>query len=219
MSSTPYLREKLNHKGSPIRLETSERRVRNSYFVSINQVIYDKDDKVKNCQDYSTTNYASYAGCDSAFTKNEYQAAFKTEDCVVVEEDITPIFATNNLDEIPNFDVANCTYQMDQFRGLFSGAVASHSHCSSPCIETQTNSVLISSGKSQASVIAIVFDRRVKIDKITVDKFQLMESLNFFGSNLGLLPGLGIFQIIQWILENIVWKINITKMIEIIRQK
>ena len=163
MSSTPYLREKLNHKGSPIRLETSERRVRKSYFVSINQVIYDEDDKVKNCQDYSTTNYASYAGCDSAFTKNEYQAAFKTEDCVVVDEDITPIFATNNLDEIPNFDVANCTYQMDQFRGLFSGAMASH--CLSPCIETQTNSALISTGKldSEGSVIAIVFDRKVLI--------------------------------------------------------
>ena len=217
MFLTPYLRDKLSHKGCPIRLETSEQRIRKSYFVSINQVIYDEDDKVKNCQYYPTTNYASYADCDSAFTKNEYQAAFKTEDCVVVEEDITPIFATNNLDKVPNFDFANCTYLMDQFHGLFSGAMASP--CLSPCIETQTNSALISSGKSEASVIAIVFDRKVKIDKITVDKFQLMESLNFFGSNLGLLPGLGIFQIIQWILENVVWKINITKVIEIIRQK
>ena len=153
----------MNHKGNSIRLETSEQRIRKSYFVSMNQVIYEEDDKEKNCQDYPTTNYASYADCDSAFTKNEYQAAFNTEDCVVEEEDITPIFATNYLDEVPNFDFANCSYPMDQFRGLFSGAMASH--CLSPCIETQTNSALISTGKldSEGSVIAIVFDRTVLI--------------------------------------------------------
>ena len=57
------------------------------------------------------------------------------------------------------------------------------------------------------------------IDKITVDRIQLMESLNFFGSNLGLWPGLGIFQISKWLLENLVWKINITKILKIIRKK
>ena len=74
-------------------------------------------------------------------------------------------------------------------------------------------------GNTDSDIILIVFDRRVMIDKITVDRIQLMESLNFFGSNLGLWPGLGIFQISKWLLENLVWKINITKILKIIRKK
>ena len=36
--------------------------------------------------------------------------------------------------------------------------------------------------------------------KTSVDKFSFMDSLNFFGSNLGLWPGLGLFQILDWML-------------------
>ena len=194
-------------------------RFRKSFFVKINQVIYDEDDKLRNCQHYPSETYASYAECDSIFIKKEYQNAFKTENCVMVNKDITPIFATQNLEEIPNFDFANCSVPMDQLRGLFSGTMASP--CLTPCIETQTRSAMISIGKmdDEYSKIIIAFDRRVMTDTITVDKFQLMESLNFFGSNLGLWPGLGICQIVAWLLENIVCKINISKFLDIIRQK
>ena len=139
----------------------------------------------------------------------------------MVEEDITPIFATKNLDKVPNFVFANCSFYMQQFRGLYSGTTASP--CLPPCIETQTRSAMISIGKLEPeypySKIIIAFDRRVITDRITVDRFQLMESLNFFGSNLGLWPGLGICQIVVWLVENIVCKINISKFMDIIRQK
>ena len=94
------------------------------------------------------------------------------------------------------------------------------SPCLTPCIGTQTNSALISIGKmDRMEKIVITFDRGVMTHTTTVDKFQLMESLNFFGSNLGLWPGLGIFQILKWLIENILWKINISKFMEIVRQK
>ena len=43
-----------------------------------------------------------------------------------------------------------------------------------------------------------MFNHEVKVKKTSVDKFSFMDSLNFFGSNLGLWPGLGLFQIIEW---------------------
>ena len=47
-------------------------------------------------------------------------------------------------------------------------------------------------------VFSFLFNEDVNVKKITVDKFSFMDSLNFFGSNLGLWPGLGLYQIIEW---------------------
>ena len=86
--------------------------------------------------------------------------------------------------------------------GLFRGTIVSR--CLTPCKVTQTNSILTHLEKrSDSNGIHIEFDNRVLIKKVTLDKFELMESLNFFGSNFGLWPGLGIFQIIEWIIQNI----------------
>ena len=37
----------------------------------------------------------------------------------------------------------------------------------------------------------------VHITRVTVDKFNLQEALNFLGSNLGLWPGMGILQLLE----------------------
>ena len=37
----------------------------------------------------------------------------------------------------------------------------------------------------------------VHITRITVDKFNINEALNFLGSNLGLWPGMGILQLLE----------------------
>ena len=44
----------------------------------------------------------------------------------------------------------------------------------------------------------LMFNEEVKVKKTSVDKFNFMDSLNFFGSNLGLWPGLGLYQILEW---------------------
>ena len=45
---------------------------------------------------------------------------------------------------------------------------------------------------------SLMFNEDIKVKKTSVDKFSFMDSLNFFGSNLGLWPGLGLFQILEW---------------------
>ena len=47
------------------------------------------------------------------------------------------------------------------------------------------------------SIFSLMFNEEVKVKKTSVDKFSFMDSLNFFGSNLGLWPGLGLYQIME----------------------
>ena len=47
------------------------------------------------------------------------------------------------------------------------------------------------------SGVALTFNQDVKVKKTSVDQFSFMGSLNFFGSNLGLWPGLGLYQILE----------------------
>ena len=49
-------------------------------------------------------------------------------------------------------------------------------------------------------MFSLMFNEEVKVKKTSVDKFNFMDSLNFFGSNLGLWPGLGMFQILEWMI-------------------
>ena len=48
------------------------------------------------------------------------------------------------------------------------------------------------------SMFSLAFNEEVRVKKTSVDKFSFMDSLNFVGSNLGLYPGLGLYQILEW---------------------
>ena len=48
------------------------------------------------------------------------------------------------------------------------------------------------------SSFSLSFNKEVRVKKTSVDTFSFMDSLNFFGSNLGLWPGLGLYQILEW---------------------
>ena len=52
--------------------------------------------------------------------------------------------------------------------------------------------------KWEGLMFSLIFNEEVRVKKTSVDKFSFMDSLNFFGSNLGLWPGLGLFQILEW---------------------
>ena len=51
---------------------------------------------------------------------------------------------------------------------------------------------------NESSIFDLMFNEEVRVKKTSVDKFSFMDSLNFFGSNLGMLPGLGLYQILEW---------------------
>ena len=90
--------------------------------------------------------------------------------------------------------------------GLFTGIIASD--CPLPC--TKTTPIVMEGARvkmnSSESFFSFAFSDKVEIRKTTLDQFSFSESLNFLGSNLGLWPGLGLFQILEWIVVYNVFK-------------
>ena len=75
------------------------------------------------------------------------------------------------------------------------------SDCLLPCVRTVST---VEEGTTTnwmdgISIVSMMFNEEVKVKKTSVDKFSFSDSLNFFGSNLGLWPGLGLYQILEWI--------------------
>ena len=72
------------------------------------------------------------------------------------------------------------------------------SDCLQPCLRTVAT---VEEGTVTKlfgyTVFSLMFNEEVRVKKTSVDKFSFMDSLNFFGSNLGLWPGLGVYQILE----------------------
>ena len=73
------------------------------------------------------------------------------------------------------------------------------SDCKIPCLQTYVN---VQEAPSQITTfnhnrMYITFDDMITREVTTVDKFSLIEALNYLGSNLGLWPGLGLFQLLE----------------------
>ena len=73
------------------------------------------------------------------------------------------------------------------------------SECLLPCIRTLATVEEGTTTKWNGNLVFnLKFNDEVRVRKTSVDKFSFMDSLNFFGSNLGLWPGLGLYQILEW---------------------
>ena len=73
------------------------------------------------------------------------------------------------------------------------------SDCKRPCLQTYVN---VQEAPQHITSfdhnrMYFTFNDIITREEVTVDKFDLMESLNYLGSNLGLWPGLGLFQLIE----------------------
>ena len=113
-------------------------------------------------------------------------------------EKLVPLFTTNNFDEVTQISDVDCDFPFLLLRNKIS-------LCPRPCTTTSTETMQTSIEQLNydSRGIYIDFDNSVLVTRVKVDNFQMMESLNFLGSNLGLWPGLGIFQLIQWSFKNI----------------
>ena len=69
--------------------------------------------------------------------------------------------------------------------------------CSATFIKIKKGPQSHESSKDPHHILHIYFDDDVAITKISVDRFMIDEFLNFLGSNLGLWPGLGLFQLFE----------------------
>ena len=72
------------------------------------------------------------------------------------------------------------------------------SDCLLPCLRTEVRvEEGTTSDHEDLAAYLLLFNNEVRVKKISVDQFSFMGSLNFFGSNLGLWPGLGLYQILE----------------------
>ena len=87
---------------------------------------------------------------------------------------------------------------------LFYGILVSD--CLLPCLRTTATvrKKMTSMSFTGNTLVSFNFDNEVRVRKTTVDQFSFMDSLNFFGSNLGLWPGLGLHQILEWLVGMVV---------------
>ena len=86
---------------------------------------------------------------------------------------------------------------------IFTGSLITgffQSDCLLPCLRTEVN---IEEGEESIRLgrayVVLYFNDKVRVKKTSVDRFSFLDSLNFFGSNLGLWPGMGLYQILEWI--------------------
>ena len=79
---------------------------------------------------------------------------------------------------------------------LFIGNLVSD--CLLPCLRTTAHVAEKITTEYNGNLFSLMFSDLVNVKKTSVDKFSFMDSLNFFGSNLGLWPGLGLYQILEW---------------------
>ena len=74
----------------------------------------------------------------------------------------------------------------------------------------------VSTHSDDGKHIFIAFDGDIQERRVTVDKFEFLESLNYLGSNLGLWPGLGLFQLIEGAVA-FVFSLSLAKKIKLIK--
>ena len=75
------------------------------------------------------------------------------------------------------------------------------SDCLIPCLITEATAVEGRQKYNRYAGIEIHFNNRVHVKKTSINKFSLSDSLIILGSNLGLWPGLGFYQILEWVVE------------------
>ena len=211
----PLFKRRRTQKGIKIVLEKTENNTRKTYYTTIRQIVHDEDDTTINCKNYPNIEFDSYEDCDMVFTRQTYQTQYYENNCgkgkIISTGKIVPIFTTNNFDEVTKDMDANCS----TFFGFPLATGLETSSCPMPCTTTfsDTLQTFIDYGHDMREIV-LAFDKSVLVRRIKVDTFQMMQSLNYLGSELGLWPGLGIFQLIQWLLKNISWRTLIEKCIK-----
>ena len=73
------------------------------------------------------------------------------------------------------------------------------SDCLPPCLITEATVEEGTKTNFADTFFSLMFNDKVRVKVTSVDRFSFMGALNYFGSNLGLWPGLGLYQILEWV--------------------
>ena len=71
---------------------------------------------------------------------------------------------------------------------------------------------------SNISGFSFGFSKTVNVKRTSMDRFNWNDFLNFLGSNLGLWPGLGLFQLFDWTITFLVKTETIIKLSSFVRR-
>ena len=101
-------------------------------------------------------------------------------------------------------DIVDCFNLLLRLEKLLVGNFMSD--CKKPCLTTSVSITKRSSSVHKLEYHSIYFaiPSKIQTTMIKEDSFNLMVSLNFLGSNLGLWPGLGLFQLFEGLVAFIV---------------
>ena len=146
---------------------------------------YSPEDPANPCVNYPTKEYDSYTDCDDHFVRRSLPPG------------LNPFWAVYNLSQATN-SFSLSTEMSLNWEGLFNGILPSD--CLQPCLQTVATVEEGVVSSFYPSMINIAFSDQVRVKRISVDRFNFQDSLNFFGSNLGLWPGLGLYQILESVL-------------------
>ena len=126
---------------------------------------------------------------------------------IYLKESFKHFFSTVPFWSVKNISEASESFEFTEtlsyatlissYGDLFWGTKVSD--CLLPCRRTtlEVTAGPVSRSKGNYSFLSIGFSHSMEVKTITVDKFSFMFSLNLLGSNLGLWPGLGLYQIFE----------------------
>ena len=112
-----------------------------------------------------------------------------------------PFWSVENISEASEsfefIETLSYATLISAYGDLFWGTKVSD--CLMPCRRTlvEVTAGPVSRSQGNYSFFSIGFSHSMEVKTITVDKFSFMFSLNLLGSNLGLWPGLGLYQIFE----------------------
>ena len=173
-------------------LSKDEYKTTKEFYITFSQEEFSPADPTNPCLNYPTVEYESYAECDDHFVTRSLPPSLK------------PFWAVDNLSEASNtFSLETETWKnMEKLDDLFSGILPSD--CLRPCLQTTATVEEGTVSSFEQSMISLAFSDEVCVKKTSVDKFSFMDSLNYFGSNLGLWPGLGLYQVLELVVGLVV---------------
>ena len=112
---------------------------------------------------------------------------------------LKPFWTVDNISEATNTFYYEPGYDKERFLydKIMGGVKVSD--CLLPCLRTvaRVERGMVTSLKENTSVLALGFSQTVRVKVTSLDTFSFTSSLNLLGSNLGLWPGLGLYQILE----------------------
>ena len=182
----------------------------NKYLFFSSQTELSPDDENSDCVHYPTESFSSYADCDQDFVRRILPQGLVPFWTVDDPSQATNYYSTQNGQGLDHSKVINIistphilgiclsfyiSIQVASWVGLWNLTAKFLARKQPPPSCPGPPTCRIETPAQSSSVIT--FTHYVPVTAVTVDTLDIMTLLNFLGSNLGLWPGMGLFQMLE----------------------